>query len=319
MSYSDFKYRLRNGFGWAVTLFSGTWFHGTWFSRAWFSGARGILGLVLLLGLNNSPAAATEEELSPPPDIVVSIEPLYEIVSSIAHQVVRPEVVYLTLNDIKKPLSAQQKAMLNNADIIIRAGSGFEPYLDDYIQAQGKKLSNKTITLSLYIPLLDKQQLKEEQAVPLADRQAGSDLRFWMDPRLVKMLTIYIAPKLVAMDPDHTEEYLDNEVLVKDQLKKVEQKMLSLFRQMSLEQKILIAQFNPYLKNRYMSFAEIKSVDNSKFNQTLLGKGQRKELRDCIKQHSFDSIPLNLEYTEKALYAMVHTVENCAQPHLTSH
>ncbi len=43
------------------------------------------------------------------------------------------------------------------------------------------------------------------------------------------------------MDPDHLEEYLDNEVLVKDQLQKVEQKMLTLFRQLSLEQKVLIA------------------------------------------------------------------------------
>ncbi len=103
-------------------------------------------------------------------------------------------------------------------------------------------------------------------------------------------------------------DYLDNEVLVKDQLQKVEQKMLTLFRQLSLEQKVLIAQFNPYLKNRYMSFAEIKTVDAARFD--------RPGMRECIDQHSFDSIPLNLEYTEKALYGMVHTLEDFAQSYL---
>ena len=242
---------------------------------------------------------------NPLPNIVVSIEPLYEIVASIAHQVIRPEVVYLNMSDIQKPLTEQQKIMLDKADVIIRVGQGFEPALDEYIHARGRVLENKTITLSLYIPLLDKEQLEEGIYI---DRQHRSDLRFWMDPRLVKMLVIYIAPKLVAMDPDHLEEYLDNEVLVKDQLKKVEQKMLTLFRQLSLEQKVLIAQFNPYLKNRYMSFAEIKTVDAARFD--------RPGMRECIDQHSFDSIPLNLEYTEKALYGMVHTLEDCAQSHL---
>ena len=270
-----------------------------------------LLTLLLVFAASAHGSDQDETEASEPvsnnplPNIVVSIEPLYEIVASIAHQVVRPDVVYLNMSDIQKPLTDQQKVMLDKADVIIRVGQGFEPALDKYIHARGRVLENKTITLSLYIPLLDKEQLEEGIYI---DRQHRSDLRFWMDPRLVKMLVIYIAPKLVAMDPDHLEEYLDNEVLVKDQLKKVEQKMLTLFRQLSLEQKVLIAQFNPYLKNRYMSFAEIKTVDAARFN--------RPGMRECIDQHSFDSIPLNLEYTEKALYGMVHTLEDCAQSHL---
>ena len=274
-----------------------------------------VLRIMLTLILVSTAAAygaeQDETEASGPvsnnllPNIVVSIEPLYEIVASIAHQVVRPEVLYLNMSDIQKPLTEQQKIMLDKADVIIRVGQGFEPALDKYIHTRGRVLENKTITLSLYIPLLDKEQLEEGIYI---DRQHRSDLRFWMDPRLVKMLVIYIASKLVAMDPDHLEEYLDNEVLVKDQLKKVEQKMLTLFRQLSMEQKVLIARFNPYLKNRYMSFAEINMVDAARFD--------RPGMRECIDRHSFDSIPLNLEYTEKALYGMVHTLEDCAQSHL---
>ncbi len=109
------------------------------------------------------------------------------------------------MSDIQKPLTEQQKIMLDKADVIIRVGQGFEPPLDEYIHAKGRVLENKTITLSLYIPLLDKEQLEEGVYI---DRQHRSDLRFWMEPRLVKMLVIYIAPKLVAMDSDHLEEYL---------------------------------------------------------------------------------------------------------------
>ncbi len=57
-----------------------------------------------------------------------------------------------------------------------------------------------------------------------------------------------------------------------------------------------------------MSFAEIKTVDAARFD--------RPGMRECIDQHSFDSIPLNLEYTEKALYGMVHTLEDFAQSYL---
>ncbi len=260
--------------------------------------------------------AETQEISSEPPAIVVSIEPLYEIVSSIAHQVVKPDVIYTTLAETQRPLSEDQKKRLDQADIIIRVGQGFEPYLDEYIQAQGQALQNKTITLSLYIPLLDKKQLstdvvgKQNEFIDYTDRQSNSDLRFWMDPRLVKMLVIYIAPTLATMDPDHLEEYLDNEVVVKEQLKKVEQKMLLLFGQLSLEQKILIASFNPYLKNRYMSFAEIKSIENNLIQD---------DVSECIKLRSFDTIPLNLEYTEKALYAMMRALESCTHNHLSVH
>ena len=239
----------------------------------------------------------------PAPRIIVSVEPLYEIVAALSHGIVKPQVIYLNYNDRYNSLSDWQKKQINSADIIIRAGRGFEPVLDDYLKQQGQTLENKTITLSQYIPLLDKENGQEH--VLATNRQEKSDLRFWMDPRLVKMLAIYIAPRLVVMDPDHQEEYLDNEVVLKDQLKKIEKKMLMLFKQLSQEQKTLFAQFNPYLKNRYLSFSEIKSISSHMTSQP--------DVIACIQGHSFDGIPLNLEYTEKALYSLLHTLEQCSK------
>lgn len=259
----------------------------------------------------NTLEQATNTKLADPllsqPNIVVSVEPLYEIVSTLSHGIAKPQVIYLNFNDRHKALSAWQKERLNSADIIIRAGKGFEPLLDDYLKQKGKALENKTITLSRYIPLLDKANVQND--VLATNRQEKSDLRFWMDPRLVKMLAVYIAPRLVTMDPEHQEEYLDNEIVLKDQLKKIEKKMLSLFKQLSVEQKTLFAQFNPYLKNRYMSFSETKHMTHLKNNPP--------GVVSCIQNHSFDAIPLNLEYTEKALYSLLHTLEQCSKSKVT--
>ena len=254
-------------------------------------------------GINNKIATPLKSQ----PNIVVSVEPLYEIVSTLSHGIVQPQVIYLNYNDRHKALSIRQKELLNSADIIIRAGRGFEPLLDDYLKQQGKILENKTITLSRYIPLLDKENSPGN--VPGTNRQEKSDLRFWMDPRLVKMLAIYIAPRLVAMDPEHQEEYLDNEIVLKEQLKKIENKMLLLFKQLSMEQKALFAQFNPYLKNRYMSFSETRHMTVRQNNHPAVVS--------CIRNRSFDVIPLNLEYTEKALYSLLHTLEQCFKSKMT--
>ncbi|WP_198263557.1 metal ABC transporter solute-binding protein, Zn/Mn family [sulfur-oxidizing endosymbiont of Gigantopelta aegis] len=239
---------------------------------------------------------------SPPPaKIIVSVEPLYEIVATLSHGINKPEVIYSNFNERQTPLSNRQKSLLAHADIIIRVGKGLEPYLDEYIKQQGRVLENKTITLSQYIPLLDKEAVSSD--VLAVNRQEKSDLRFWMDPRLVKMLAIYIAPKLAVMDPDHQEQYLDNEIVLKAQLKKIEKKMLQLFNQLSMEQKSLFAQFNPYLKNRYMHFSEIQRLPSHKKNS----------IESCINNHSFKVIPLNLDYTEKSLYALLQTLELCSQ------
>jgi len=250
------------------------------------------------------------------PNIVVSIEPLYELVSSLSHGVVSPEVIYMNFSDIKQPLTDWQKDKLLSADIIIRVGKGFEPQLDTFLSRQDKPLQNKIITLSNYIPVLDKQKLDKEtnqldnQAVIYTDRQAHSDLRFWMDPRLLKMLTDFIAPRLVMMDPEHYEEYLDNEVILRAQLKKVENKMVSLFKQLSLEQKLILGQLNPYLKNRYLSFAEINRMENTRTLQA--------GVLSCLKNQSYATIPLNLEYTEKALNSLLYIIENCSRSTIVS-
>lgn len=240
------------------------------------------------------------------PNIIVSIEPLYELVSSLSHGVVKPEVIYINFSDIKQPLSSWQQEKLLSADIIVRVGKGFEPQLDDFLSQQGKSLQNKTITLSNYIPLLEKDDIRaKDENIIFTDRQAYGDMRFWMDPRLLKMLTDYIAPQLVMMDPIHCEEYLDNEIVLRAQLKKVEEKMMTLFRQMSLEQKLLLGQLNPYLKNRYLSLAEIKHMQDI--------KKVKPGVLSCLKNQSYAAIPLNLEYTEKTLNSLLHTIEQCSK------
>ncbi len=264
-----------------------------------------VFKFVIFIIMINPVVAIQESSLlsSSKPKIVVSVEPLYELVATLSHGIVKPQIIYQNINERSKDLSNWQKEQIANADIIIRAGRGFEPVLDNYLKQQGDELEHKTITLSQYIPLLDKEN--NNRRILSSNRQEKSDLRFWMDPRLLKMLAIYIAPRLVVMDPEHQEEYLDNEVILKDQLKKIENKMLRLFKQLSVEQKLLFAHFNPYLKNRYMTFSQIKELNRYARPQP--------EVITCIQSHSFDAIPFNLEYTEKALYSLLHTLEQCSR------
>lgn len=264
------------------------------------------IGLIIVMSVFVMNNVVADENNLQPAVIVVSVEPLYEIVSTLSHGIVKPKVIYLNYNDRNNSLSQWQKELISSADIIIRVGRGFEPLLDDYLKSKGATLENKTITLSQYIPLLDKKGGQSD--VLATNRQEKSDLRFWMDPRLVRLLAVYIAPRLLTMDPEHQEEYLDNEIVLKEQLKKIENKMLLLFQQLSVEQKILFAQFNPYLKNRYMSFSETK--------KKAYHKELKPEVMSCIQNHSFESIPLNLEYTEKTLYSLLHTLEQCSKSKL---
>jgi len=251
------------------------------------------------------------ESLIIQPKIVVSIKPLYEIVSSLSHNIAKPEVIYLHINETQMALSDIQRNKIQQADIIIRLGRGYEPVLDKFLEQQGSILKNKTITLSNYIPLLDKTNLQtnNDNNIIFTDRQAYSDMRFWMDPRLVKILVGFITPRLVFMDPIHQEEYLDNEIIVKSQLKKVEKKVLGIFNQLSLEQKLLMAQFNPYLKNRYTSFAELNGID--------IHNNINKSSALCMEKYSFDTIPLNLYDTENAIYTFLNNLQLCTKSNMS--
>ena len=250
-------------------------------------------------------AENTGKELIHSPKIVVSIAPLYEIISSLSHGIVKPQVIYLNLRELKQPLNKHQLNILHEADIFIWVGEGYEPLLYDYFEENKQQTKDKIITLSNYIPLLEKEHINsaQRQTLLFTDRQASSDLRFWMDSRLVKMLLSVITPQLVFMDPEHQEEYLDNEIIVKAQLKKVEDKIVSFFQQLSFEQKQMMAQFNPYLKNRYLSFENIKQMDKDNIIKP--------EMTECIKKYSFVTIPLYLDYTEKALIQLQKIVEQC--------
>jgi len=64
--------------------------------------------LVLLLATlisNNVCSTSPQVNDNSLPIILVSVEPLYEIVSSLSHGIVKPRVIYLNFHDRHKPLS----------------------------------------------------------------------------------------------------------------------------------------------------------------------------------------------------------------------
>ena len=132
--------------------------------------------------------------------------------------------------------------------MVVWAGAGYESSVDEAVQ-RIPQLQNKLLTLSNYVPLLPRMGYD-----PLSsDRQENRDLRFWSDPKLAVMAVRMITPRLVRLDPDNTERYLDNEIALLAKIKSVG-KEVALF----LEPYTFIAEadlnaIDPYFKNRFLT------------------------------------------------------------------
>ncbi len=186
------------------------------------------------------------------PSVIVSISPLYEIVTALMKGVAEPQVL-ISNGKIDKQLNSTQIKQLLSADMLIRVGDGMESQLGESLHEDLPLVINYTITLSNYMPLLVKSELSSETGkLFINDRQKNYDLRFWMDPKLLSMSVRYITPQLVRMDPEHQEQYLDNEIVLLKQIKEFSKLTAQTIEQMSDTDKILIAQVNPYLAHRYI-------------------------------------------------------------------
>lgn len=203
------------------------------------------------------------------PVVVVSIEPLYEIVTALMKGVAEPQVL-INNGKIDKQLTNTQIKQLLSADMLIRVGDGMESHLGESLNDELPLVDGYTITLSNYMPLLVKSDLSSEVGKLFSsDRQKNYDLRFWMDPKLLSVSVRYITPQLVRMDPEHQEQYLDNEIVLLKQIQEFSKLTAHTIQQMSDTDKILVAQANPYLAHRYiqdesiLNRAKLSSISNT--------------------------------------------------------
>lgn len=154
--------------------------------------------------------------------VLVTVPELHSLVSDLMKGAGEPEL--LLDNSVRRDsgLTSAQVRSVISADVIVWSGPGLEAPLKKALDETVPAAAINLVTLSNYVPLLNKTGATPGVQSGLHDRQASRDLRFWSDPRLAIKAVRYITPRLVRLDPDHQELYLDNEIKLVKRLKKLE-------------------------------------------------------------------------------------------------
>lgn len=183
------------------------------------------------------------------PTVLVSVPALHSLVSGLMDGVAEPQLI---MDDDESrhdtTLSARQLHMLANADMIIWAGPGLEKGLQDAVDNKVPTVRNKLLPLSAFVPLLKSDQTGDTD--PANYRKVSRNLEFWNDPRLSIIAIRTLTPRLVRLDPDNTERYLDNEIALIKRLKGVEQEMANTSALIPVDFTGLTTGSNSYFKYR---------------------------------------------------------------------
>ncbi|MCG8428456.1 MAG: zinc ABC transporter substrate-binding protein [Chromatiales bacterium] len=142
------------------------------------------------------------------PKVVVSTKPLHSLVTGLMDGVATPTL----LANRQETLTESDKLTLITADMIIWVGPGFDKQLAQLTTHQLPGIQDNMFALSHHLPLLPKQGIDLTQVADPENRQAHRNLAFWMDPKLAAMAVRRMALKLSLLDPDNTEQYLNNEI-----------------------------------------------------------------------------------------------------------
>ena len=200
-----------------------------------------LIIFVLLVGLTAQAGAA--------PTVLVSVPALHSLVSGLMDGVAEPQLL------IDNPgagsdstLSGTQLRMLANADMIVWAGPGLEKALDDAIENKAPAARHKLVTLSAMVPLLANGH---KGATDTANyRNDARNLEFWVDPRLSIIAIRTLTPRLVRLDPDNAERYLDNEIALIKRLRGLEQNMANAAAFLPVDLSDVSPALNPYFLHR---------------------------------------------------------------------
>lgn len=191
------------------------------------------------------------------PRVVVSIEPIHSLVSALMEGIAEPVLLVEEEKAAAVNLDAFQQSRMITADLIIRVGAGLETSMASTLQ-QMPAMHNKVITLSNHLPLLVKDDFHGDVSV----RQQSRNLAFWYDPKLSVMAVRHITPTLVRLDPDHQEQYLDNEIALIKKLKKLHHDISSLFENNSTLTYTNLQQLNRYFSHRFIESQQPAETDH---------------------------------------------------------
>lgn len=167
------------------------------------------------------------------------------------------------------PANAQ---LVNKADLIIKNGLTFEGWLNELIENSGTEATVKLIT---------------EGITPISSEkyQNSSDPHAWMDVKNGMIYIENIKDALVALDPEHEEEYTFNFEYYKQQMQDLDQEIVAQINTIPAIQRILITSHDAfrYYGQRYgikveavlgtSTDAEVQTSDMVRLNKVIKSSG----------------------------------------------
>ncbi len=235
------------------------------------------------------------------PRVVVSIPSLHSLVSALMDGVAEPTLLLEQDGTSNTTLDFFQKGEIIASDMLVWVGSGHESSMAQVIQ-QWPVMDNKLITLSNYIPLFARDHYQGD----LSDRQQSRNFYFWHDPHLAVMAVRYITPQLVRLDPDHQEQYLDNEIALIKKLKHLEHEVGAMFESRARFEMASVQGFDRYFMNRFLKPEQLVKAESSGLRTVSL-KGQT----TCPAQNSSTQLHPGLQYYFDSMLMTAKTVIDC--------
>ena len=186
-----------------------------------------LLSLTFLLSLNNVGAQST-------PNVVVSIKPIHSIVSALMEGVSRPQLLLESSDSAHTfHLKPSQLNLLSNADLVITIGDGFETGLKKTlgnIKDGSHIIASEIDGLHLYhFRNTDTNEMDKDEK----NKHTDNDLHLWLDIHNMQKTTQYINEQLIKIDPNNSNTYETNLVIIHSRLNKLKselQQQLAPFR-----------------------------------------------------------------------------------------
>ena len=176
---------------------------------------RSLLVLLFMMAANVSAA----------PSIVVSIQPLYALVSGVMSGVGTP---YLLIEGGQSPhqfsLRPSQARKIEQSDLLIWVGPELEGFLQRIVT--GLDVSHLALLKSQEIDRLRIREGGLAHADEEHDHEQGQfDSHIWLDPRNARKIVAVVARRLARIDPENQEQYRRNAVQMDQRLDELDQKL----------------------------------------------------------------------------------------------
>ncbi|HAT51339.1 MAG: zinc ABC transporter substrate-binding protein [Nitrospirae bacterium] len=177
-----------------------------------------LLAMFPWVSLAASPRAA-------PPQVVVTIKPLYALVSGVMQGVGRPELLLPgSVSPHSHALRPSEARLLRQAELIFWVGDEFETFLVKPLQQLAKNAKTIALHEAPGITLLANRELGAKEnhpkenhldtslgaAAPDAHHHGARDMHIWLGPDNALAMTEFIGKTLAQHDPSHAVQYRTN-------------------------------------------------------------------------------------------------------------